>query len=222
MAAITAATLAATLVVVLQQTEISTVEIDQDRAAIQSEIAEAKVESEKYAGGLIKTLLDLRIAILRNTMAMLDQKRTSFIRRISLNYMIEGHRVSPAGDNELNEILEELVQAERKVTESKREAEQYTGGLLQAMLSLKVATDELSVSQLRLKFYSAKYGIPMLVPMQGANSNWFSDFETPNLFIQLSITASDSSTSGWRLIYENKMLRQEFKASRRAKEKGSL
>jgi hypothetical protein len=58
--------------------------------------------------------------------------------------------------------------------------------------------------------------------IQGGHTNWFSNFETPNLFVQLSITASDSSTSSWRLIYENKIYRKDFEASKRSREKGSL
>jgi hypothetical protein len=58
--------------------------------------------------------------------------------------------------------------------------------------------------------------------INGGKSSWFSNFETPTLFIQLGVTASDGSTSGWRLIYENKALKKEFDASKRLKEKGTL
>jgi hypothetical protein len=58
--------------------------------------------------------------------------------------------------------------------------------------------------------------------IRGGETNWFSNFETPTLFIQLGITASDSSTSRWRLIYEHKTMRKEFEASKRKREKGSL
>jgi hypothetical protein len=156
--------LAAALVVVLQQPNVSTFEIDQNRAALKTEIRATEIESEQYAGGVIKVLLDLRMSILRNTLAMLDQKRASFIRRIALNYTIEGRQISQASDNDLKDILEELSQAERKVAASRQEAAQYSGGLLQSMALLKAGTEELNVSQLRLKFYSAKYGIPMPVP----------------------------------------------------------
>jgi hypothetical protein len=106
----------------------------------------------------------VRTSILRNTLAMLDQKRASFIRRIALNYTIEGRQIGQPSDNDLKDILEELSQAERKVAASKQEAAQYSGGFLQSMALLKAGTDEVTVSLLRLKFYSAKYGIPMPVP----------------------------------------------------------
>lgn len=153
--------LGATLAVVLQQPDVSTFEIDRDRTAIAAEIGVVRAEGDQYTGGLIKSLLDARLAILQNTQAMLDQKRTSFIKRIALNYTIDGHIVKPASDSELNEILEELAQAEKMVAESRLDAARYSGGLLQSLKLMKVATDEMSTAQLRLKFYSAKHGIPL-------------------------------------------------------------
>jgi hypothetical protein len=55
-----------------------------------------------------------------------------------------------------------------------------------------------------------------------ANSSWYTNFDTQNLFIQLGLTASDSSTGGWRLIYENKTFRRDFESSKRSREKGVL
>ena len=67
-------------------------------------------------------------------------------------------------------ILEDLSQAEKKAAASKLEAARYAGGLVQALALMKVETDEMSVSQLRLKFYSAKHGIPMPLPNLPENS----------------------------------------------------
>jgi hypothetical protein len=156
--------LAAALSFVLQQSSFSTLEIDRDRAAIAADIKDAQSESEKYSGGAIKAFIDLRIAILRNTASMLDQKRASFIYHIALNHIIEGKVLTEASDNELKEILDELAEAEKKVAASKAEAARYSGGLIHSMSLLRASTDELSVSQLRMKFYSAKYGIPIPIP----------------------------------------------------------
>ncbi|SDH44418.1 hypothetical protein SAMN05216338_1009102 [Bradyrhizobium sp. Rc2d] len=58
--------------------------------------------------------------------------------------------------------------------------------------------------------------------IRGGQSRWFTNFETSNLFIQLGLTASDSSTATWRLIYEYKTFRRDFEASKRSREKGTL
>jgi hypothetical protein len=164
------ACLVAILAVFLQEPQVSTLEIDRDRSALASEISATQAESEKYESGLIKSLIEVRLATERNTLAMLDQKRASLIRRIALNYRVDGQTLHEASDQELNMILEDLSQAEKKATASKVEAERYTGGLVQAIALMKAETDEMSVSQLRLKFYSAKHGIPMPLPDLSENS----------------------------------------------------
>jgi hypothetical protein len=146
----------------LDDPQTSTVEIDRDRAAIADAIKSADEASERYSGGLLKALIDVRVSILRNTLAMLDQKRTASIRRIALDYTIEAKSVRPATGAELQAILEELSQAEKRVAASEAEAAKYSGGLMQSIALMKAETDELSVSQLRLKFYSAKHGLPVL------------------------------------------------------------
>lgn len=163
--------LSVTLGVVLQEPQVSTIEIDRDRAALTSQISITQEESEKYGPGLLKSLIEVRLAIARNTLAMLDQKRASFVRRITLDYRLDGRPVHDASDQELNMILEELSQAEKKAAASRLDAARYSGGLAQAMSLLKAETDELSVSQLRLKFYSAKHGIPMPMPTLTENSS---------------------------------------------------
>jgi hypothetical protein len=61
-----------------------------------------------------------------------------------------------------------------------------------------------------------------LAGIRGGESSWFSDFDTPNLKIQLRISTNDSSTGRWQLIYEHKSLKKDFEASKRSREKGSL
>jgi hypothetical protein len=161
---LTTAGLAAVLVEVAMRPEISTLEIDRDRETINTQLKEAQTEAAKYSGGVIKAFLDLRIEILRNTLAMLDQTRSSYVRLITLRFTVDGRPFSAASDVQLREIEEEIKQVERKVADAKREASKYTGGLLQSMALMKVATEEASASTLRLKFYSAKYGIPLQIP----------------------------------------------------------
>jgi hypothetical protein len=58
--------------------------------------------------------------------------------------------------------------------------------------------------------------------IRGGNTKWFSNFETPTIFVQLGISAEDSSTGNWILFYQFKPLEKEFQSAKRAKEKGTL
>ncbi|MCP2221706.1 hypothetical protein [Bradyrhizobium elkanii] len=159
--AVVAAGLAACLGFIIQEPATSTFEIDRDRAALAAALKSAQSELDKYQGGAIKALLDARVEALRHTATMLEQKRASFIRRISLSYTIDGRRLAPASDRALDDILDELTAAQKRVTLAKADADRYSGGLVQSIKLLTVATEELSEAQLRMKFYTAKYGLPL-------------------------------------------------------------
>lgn len=53
-------------------------------------------------------------------------------------------------------------------------------------------------------------------------SQWFTNFENPDLFVQLGLYAPNLSDLRWRLIYENKGLRTAFEQEKKVREKGSL
>ena len=153
--------LSTALTIIIQQSSVSTLDLDQDLAAIKQQIVDANAETAEYSGGAIKALIELRTEVLRSTMAMLTQKRMSLVRYILLKYTLDGREVTEAPDTELDDILKELSQAEQVAAASKRNAAQYTGGLLQGISLVTAATNELNVAQLRMKFYTAKYGIPL-------------------------------------------------------------
>lgn len=163
---ITSAVLAIIVSLLWQEPATSTFEIDRDRAANQAELRSAEEEVSKYSGGLVKTYIDLRIAMLRTTAVMLDQKRSSLIRRISLNYAVDGASFHEASNAELNTIIADIVEADRKIASARQEADRYTGGLIRTMALVRVSTEEANMAQLRMKFYSAKYGLPMLISDQ--------------------------------------------------------
>lgn len=140
----------------------SDMELDRDRATLAGQIAAAKAESEKYSGGAVKAFIDLRIAILETTDAMLEQKRTAVFRRLHLSYPMNIQQSSPGSSADLDAIITELQQAEKKADASRLRASTYSGGLAQGIALLTAETDELSVSSLRLKFYSVKHGFPLL------------------------------------------------------------
>src|SRR6476661_5057626 len=58
--------------------------------------------------------------------------------------------------------------------------------------------------------------------IRGGESHWFTNFENPSLFIQLGLMASSNDTVRWRIIYENKPLKNAFEQDQKAREKGSL
>jgi hypothetical protein len=150
-------------VLLLAHAQPSTEALDSDLAEIRAQIKAADEEDSKYQGGLIKALVLIRREILRTTEAMLEQKRASFLRRIALNYIVNGKPIVPATDERLRGIAADLDRANASVSKHLAEAEHYSGGLIQGMSLMAVATDRLTLAQLNLAYYQAKYGMAPVV-----------------------------------------------------------
>lgn len=58
--------------------------------------------------------------------------------------------------------------------------------------------------------------------IRGGESKWYSNYKTPDLHVQLAITATDGSTGAWRLIYEYVPLSIIFGAAKKNSEKDKL
>ena len=74
-------------------------QISKDQAAaelrkLDDAIAEATKETALYVGGLVKSLIDLRLATLKQSHAMLSQRVAAQAANISIRYTVEGRVVS--------------------------------------------------------------------------------------------------------------------------------
>jgi hypothetical protein len=137
--------------------------IQEDLDQINKQIKEAEVESAKYAGGLIKTLIESRIQILNYTKAMLEQRIAAKDYNVVLNYTLDGKAFhSPENKDEmLNEIEREAIQALKEKESLKAEADKYSGGLIRATKLSTVAMKDQQLALLELKRISLLYEIPI-------------------------------------------------------------
>lgn len=145
----------------------STEQLNADLAAIHSEIARAEADRTAYSGGAIENLFTARIEILRTTAAMLDQKRSSMLRRIDLAYTVDGVRAAP--NSEAVAAIEreiEVASAERDRLQA--EAARYSGGLIQTMALVNAATTEVSIAQLKQARLAEQYGFHFRFSVEGA------------------------------------------------------
>jgi uncharacterized protein YicC (UPF0701 family) len=147
-----------------------TQELDTDVAAIQRMLAPVKTEADKYEGGALKTILELQLRTLEATLAMLNQKRTSVLRRIVLDYRIDGKSLRPAEKTRLDNIQAEIAQAEQRAAAAESEASRYSGGLIQTMALVTASTERTSISFLRLKYVTEKYGLGIDLPTSSPSS----------------------------------------------------
>jgi len=149
------------LVVAVFNPSPDTTSLNSDLGRVREQIEDARRQDEKFSGGAIKALIQLRLNMLHHTEALLEQKKSALLRRVWMHYTVNGHPVAVASNADLDDIIVEIEQAEEKLKRSTLNAEQYSGGLIQVMALMTAETDRMSVAQLRLKFYSAKYGPPI-------------------------------------------------------------
>jgi len=156
----------------IAHSERSTTALDADLARVRTQIEAADEENAIYQGGVIKALITLRREILLSTEAMPDQKRRSLVRRIDLEYVIQGKMQSGADAKTLSNIEADLASAQTKLSADEAEAQRYSGGLIKVMSLTTVATDRLTIAQILLALYSQKYGLTAPITLNGqANAN---------------------------------------------------
>jgi hypothetical protein len=142
--------------------------LEQDLSTTRERLSRLEEESKKYEGGLLKTLIELEQRTLGTTIGMLEQKQASILHRIRLEYRVDlRNTVQPASPERLTEIEKDIANAEQKAVAAQSEAAKYSGGLVQAMALSTAATEQFSISILRLKYFSEKYGLGIELPPTG-------------------------------------------------------
>ena len=122
---------------------------------LQEDIDAALVESAQYDGGLLKNLIDARVATLRLSKDVLEQRVFAIKSNVPIMMTIS----TPAPDSLLLVQLEtEMETLDTEIIRAQLEADKYTGGLLQVLALSTVATTQQSKAMLRFRYLAAKYG----------------------------------------------------------------
>lgn len=133
-------------------------QLEQDLVEVRSGIAAAEKEADTYkAGTAIRLQVEFRLATLRNTEAMLDQKRLSWLRGIDLSYKVpvSAQAAPPEVVSQLNEDLET---AKADLAKSQDKA-QGLGGFAQVLALMDVVTRRSTIAAIEQRYLMAKYGI---------------------------------------------------------------
>ena len=137
----------------------SVVTLDQDLVAVRNEISACEQEAARYSGGLILVQVQSRLATLRNTEAMLDQKRLSILRGIDLRVVVDGVPLAPATPEQLDRIERDIAGVNDQIARSEAEASRYEGGLLKVTSELAAATHKMTLATLQYRYFQMKYGL---------------------------------------------------------------
>ncbi len=128
---------------------------------VDAELKRAEAEAAQYAGGALLALIEMRAQTLKATKAMMSQKQASTFRFIDLRYTIDGRVAGPATPEELSRIDVDRNAARAEIASKQSEIAAYSGGLIRSMGLMTIATKEVELAFLDLRYMSAKWGIPV-------------------------------------------------------------
>ncbi len=132
-------------------------------AGLEQQIKEARTESEKYIGGLIKALLDSRIQILEHTKVMLKQRLAAGSYSVKINYTLDGKEYVPPADKDeiLKNLESEALRVAQEIERVQKEADQSSGGLIRVTKLSIVAINQQQFAMLEMKRCALIYDIPL-------------------------------------------------------------
>lgn len=132
---------------------------------VEAQLNEATVENAKYTGGLVKALIEARIALLSQTLAMLKQRAASQSFNVAMRYTVDGRPFVPPADAgaQRASVEEEIRALKAKILLEQAEADRYSGGLVQAMSLATVATSRQTLAMLEQKRLALAFGLPQYI-----------------------------------------------------------
>lgn len=133
-----------------------------------SDISDAKSEDQKYSSGLIKGLIKTRLEVLETNKALLQQRINAIESGAKIETVISA--VKP-DLNSAASILKDIDGLKVEIDSAKKDASQYSGGLVLAMKAAAIATQEQTLALLQQRYLSAKYGLADIKagPIAGGN-----------------------------------------------------
>src|SRR5262249_42029983 len=144
----------------------------------------AESENEKYTGGLIKSLILLRIEVLKNSLALLEQKKLASKNNMTISYTYNGsvYKPVPADENTIKSLEADIVKQRESLARSEAENAKYSGGLIKATILSTMATIQNTIALLEQRLLLAKHGIA--IPGSGQQKNPSEAQKSPGRAVQ--------------------------------------
>lgn len=144
-------------------------QIKAELESVQRQIKEAEQEDSKYSGGLIKSLIGLRLEVLRTTAALLEQKIHALEKGARFEFVVPAAEPDSARASEIEKDIDRL---RAEIAEAESEASRYSGGLVHSMHLSRIATQKNTLAILQQRALFARHGIayPTASPSETVDS----------------------------------------------------
>lgn len=141
--------------------ELSTQELAQVQAlrqelqGVEADLQDAQARDAEVAGGLVKSLIAVRLEILKTNKALIAQRINALESGAKITVETVGAKPD---EQEASRLATEIEANEAELRVARAEAERY-GGLVGALKASTVATQEQTLAMLKQRYLFAKYGL---------------------------------------------------------------
>ena len=139
----------------LPATAQTTDALKSELSSIDQQIAQAEQDHTRYDHGAIQRLAEMRRQALLLSRVVLENRILAAKGGEPLEVAIPAIQPDAA---KANQILGEMADAQRRIEEALRAAEE-SGGLIKAVALTRVETEKLTLAQLQMAYLQAKYGV---------------------------------------------------------------
>jgi hypothetical protein len=139
-----------------QEAEIAS--LKGELSTIRADVEQAKKEDAALSAGLVKTLIAVRLEILRTNEALIQQRIHALESGASVTVVLNATDPDPL---RAAELLNEIEIQKAKLADARQEANRYSGGLVQVMSLAAAATTANTLAFLEQEYFAAKYGLAL-------------------------------------------------------------
>jgi hypothetical protein len=181
-----------------------------DLTLLEQELISVEAENARYSGGLIKSLIEARMQVLKMTKALIEQKI------FAVNFdapMVVVLQTTNVDIRRADSIEQEMQKQKKAIDEARLEASKYVGGVVHAMKLSTVATLELTLANLQQQYVLAKHGINLPatshlnaeeeVPTSSSQVPTAKKFEITKIDSRVTESNSSWSRFAWRLTVQS-------------------
>jgi hypothetical protein len=123
---------------------------------LRMEIASAQADESRYAGGLIKSMIVIRLEVLKTNEALIQQRILAIEGWAKIETSV---KAAVPDASRAASLAKEIEAQRRKLDDAKAESDRYAGGLVKALAETSVATTANTIAMLEQARLTAQYGL---------------------------------------------------------------
>ena len=173
--------------------------LKQEIVSVRQEIEKGEAETQRYSGGLVKALIESRVATQKQTLAMLEQRDKAWTFGMRLKYTVDGKpfALPPGTAEQLPQVERELRDLSAQIEGQELEVSKYSGGLVQALSLSTLETMRQTQAMLNQRRLAITFQLPQYLAFQNTGEPATA---VPTMQPAAATTAPSSTNDSWEIV----------------------